>query len=404
MQSETGVFSLPRWRLTRWLVDAGPGIPDDIRVAMVGGLFGTLPIFAGGVINTTLVSAAVAWRMQTAAFITWFVFEVTVCLARLAVLIIARRAAAAGRNTPTDIHVVLSLLWSCGVGYGAFVSLICGDWVIATVVCLSGAAMVGGICFRNFGAPRLAAAMILTSIGPCFAGAALSHEPLLYIVFLQAPMYFVAMTAAAFKLNKMLVATMRAERENEHRARHDPLTGLTNRRGLINAVEEKLTAARPGDEAVALLFLDLDGFKKVNDTYGHAAGDQLLRMAAERLLRVLRTNDVAARIGGDEFVVLADNLNEERALALGEKLIGAIACSYDFGNGTAANIGVSVGIAMAPDHGMDFADLLAVADAALYEAKTAGKSRCCMASALTNVSALRRLHGYHGPFRKTAAA
>jgi diguanylate cyclase (GGDEF)-like protein len=155
---------------------------------------------------------------------------------------------------------------------------------------------------------------------------------------------------------------------------------------------------------MALLFLDLDGFKNVNDTYGHAAGDQLLKMAAERLQRVLRANDVAARIGGDEFVVLAENLSEERALALGVSLIGAIARSYDFGNGTSANIGVSVGIAMAPDHGTDFVDLLAVADAALYEAKTAGKSRCCMASALTNISALRRLHGHHGPFRKTAAA
>ncbi|MCW5689600.1 MAG: GGDEF domain-containing protein [Pseudolabrys sp.] len=404
MASETAVYSLPRWRPTRWLVDAGPGIPDDIRVAMVGGLFGTLPIFAGGVINTTVVSAAVAWRMQTAPFIAWFAFEITICLARLAVLIISRRAAAAGRQTPTDIHIVLSLLWSCGVGFGVLISLASGDWIVATMACLSGAAMVGGICFRNFGAPRLAAAMILTSIGPCLAGALLSREPLMYIVFFQVPMYFVAMTAAAFKLNKMLVATMRAERENDHRARHDALTGLSNRRGLINAVEDKLTAARPGDEAMALLFLDLDGFKNVNDTYGHAAGDQLLKMAAERLLRVLRANDVAARIGGDEFVVLAENLSEERALALGESLIGAIARSYDFGNGTSANIGVSVGIAMAPDHGTDFVDLLAVADAALYEAKTAGKSRCCMASALTNISALRRLHGHHGPFRKTAAA
>ena len=113
-------------------------------------------------------------------------------------------------------------------------------------------------------------------------------------------------------------------------------------------------------------------------------------MAADRLKRVLRDSDVAARIGGDEFVVVAEKLNEERALKLGEALIGAIACSYDFGNGTTAEIGVSVGSAMAPEHGTDFSDLLAVADAALYEAKSAGKSRCCMASALTNAAALRR--------------
>lgn len=391
MSGETRVYSLPRWRLTRWLVDAGPGIPDDIRVALVGGLFGSLPVFAGGVINTTAVSAAIAWHMRTEPFVAWFVFEVAICLARLAVLITARRAAARGRATLTDLHIVLALLWSCGVGCGVLISLASGNWIVATVACLSGAAMVGGICFRNFGAPRLAGAMILTSIGPCFVGALLSGQPLLYIVFLQAPVYFFAMTAAAFKLNKMLVATMRAERENGHRARHDPLTGLSNRRGLVNAVEGLLQAAQPGDGALALLFLDLDGFKIVNDTHGHAAGDQLLRMAADRLKRVLRDSDVAAPIGGDEFVVVAEKLNEERALKLGEALIGAIASSYDFGNGTTAEIGVSVGIAMAPEHGTDFAELLAVADAALYEAKSAGKSRCCMASALTNIAALRRL-------------
>lgn len=404
MSSESRTYSLPRWRLTRWLVDAGPGIPDDIRAAMVGGLFGTLPIFAGGVINTTLVSAAIAWRMQTAPFVAWFVFETAVCLARLAVLMIARRAALKQSKTPTDLHIVMSLLWSCGVGFGTIISLISGDWVVATVACLSGAAMVGGICFRNFGAPRLAAAMILTSIGPCLVGAVLSHEPLVYIVLLQAPMYFVAMTAAAFKLNKMLVATMRAERENDHRARHDPLTGLSNRRGLINAVEDRLKTVEPGGDTLALLFLDLDGFKIVNDTYGHAAGDQLLKMAADRLRGALRDNDIAARIGGDEFVVLIENIEEERALAVGEYLITAIARQYDFDNGMTASIGVSVGIAMAPQHGTDFIDLLAVADAALYEAKSSGKSRCCMASALTNVAALRRLHGQNGTAKKIVAA
>ncbi|MBS0535197.1 MAG: GGDEF domain-containing protein [Proteobacteria bacterium] len=402
MSTDTRVYSLPRWRLTRWLVDAGPGIPDDIRAALVGGLFGSLPVFAGGVINTTAVAAAMAWHMQTLPFVAWFVFEATICLARLAVLVSARHAALKRRKTPTDLHIVLALLWSCGVGFGVLISMASGNWVVATVTCLSGAAMVGGICFRNFGAPRLAGTMILTSIGPCVVGAVLSGQPLLYIVFLQAPIYFVAMTAAAFKLNKMLVATMRAERENDHRARHDHLTGLSNRRGLINAVEGRIQAAQPGD-ALALLFLDLDGFKIVNDTHGHAAGDQLLKMAADRLRRVLRDCDVAARIGGDEFVVVAENLDEERALKLGEALINAIACSYDFGNGTIAEIGVSVGIAMAPEHGTDFGDLLAVADAALYEAKSAGKSRCCMASALTNVAALRRLQ-LSRPGKKIGAA
>lgn len=403
MRSTSRIYSLPRWRLTRWLVDAGPGIPDDIRVALIASLFSGLPVFFGGAVNIILVAGAIALKTQKPVFIAWFVFEVAICLTRLTVLLVARRAALEGRKTPTDLYLTLGLAWSCGVGYGVVASMASGDWLIASAACLSGAAMVGGICVRNFGAPRLATAMIMISIGPSMFGAVLANEPLFYIVLIQAPMYFFAMAAASFRLKTMLVTSMMAERENDHRARHDPLTGLSNRRGLVNAVEGRIQAAQPGDGAVALLFLDLDGFKIVNDTHGHAAGDQLLRMAADRLKRVLRDSDVAARIGGDEFVVVAERLDADRALELGEALIGAIASSYDFGNGTTAEIGVSVGIAMAPEHGTEFSDLMAVADAALYEAKSAGKSRCCMASVLTNVAALCRLQ-LSRPGQKIGAA
>jgi diguanylate cyclase (GGDEF)-like protein len=382
---------LPRWRLSHWLADAGPGVPADIRVALMAALFGTLPVFAGGVINSLLVAAAIAARMQTAPFIAWFVCDLVICLARLIALVAARRAALHGRKTPTDIYLLLSVAWSSCIGYGTFLSLTSGDWVVATLACLSGAAMVGGICFRNFSAPRLAAVMIVTSIGPCVGGALLSGEPLLYVVGIQAPMYLLAMAAAAFKLNKMMVATMRSERENDHRARHDALTGLTNRTGLIDAVETKLKIAPRHDGALALLFLDLDGFKTVNDTFGHAAGDQLLKNVAESLRRQLRAGDVAARIGGDEFVVLAEGMTRERAVALGEQLIAAVGRSYTIGDSTVAAIGVSVGIAMAPEHGTCVEDLMAVADAALYEAKSNGKARWCMGSAMTNLAALQRL-------------
>jgi len=396
MRSNTRVYSLPRWRLTRWLVDAGPGVPTDIRQALVGQLYGTLPVYAGGVANTIIVSAAIAARMPTWPFIAWVAFEVVICVARLIVLIIARRNGLERRRTPTDIYIVLSVAWSATVGYGVVVSLASGDWIASTLACLSAAAMVGGICFRNFSAPRLAGLMTVFSLGPALPGAMLAGEPLMYIVFAQIPMYVFAMTVAAFRLNKLLLATMQAERENDHRARHDSLTGLSNRTGLMAAVETRLAAARRADDTVALLFLDLDGFKSVNDTYGHAAGDRLLTMVAERLSRVLLAADTAARLGGDEFVVLADGLTNERAVALGEHLIATIATSYDLGDGISISIGVSVGIAMAPEHGTNFTDLLAVADAALYEAKLGGKSRCCMASSETNLAALQRVRGDSG--------
>lgn len=208
-------------------------------------------------------------------------------MARLIVLVLARRSALKHRDTPTDIYLMLAVAWSAGVGYGVIVSMASGDWVAATLACLSAAAMVGGICFRNFSAPRLAAAMILTSLGSCIPGAVLGGQPLLYVVLLQVPLYLAAMTAAAFTLNKMLVATMRAERENNHQAKHDALTGLSNRTGLVEAVAARLMAASPDATPLALLFLDLDNFKGANDTFGHAVGDRLLKAVAGRLKREL---------------------------------------------------------------------------------------------------------------------
>ena len=195
--------SLPRWRVTRWLADCGPGVPDDIRVELIGNLFGNLPVFVGGVINTVAVAIAIVARKPTAPFIAWLVFEIAVCTARLIVLLVARRAALSRAETPTDIYLILGLAWSASVGYGVIVSLASGDFVIATLACLSSAAMVGGICFRNFSAPRFAAAMILISLGSSVPGALLSGQSLLYVVLLQAPLYFTAMTSAAFTLNRM---------------------------------------------------------------------------------------------------------------------------------------------------------------------------------------------------------
>jgi diguanylate cyclase (GGDEF)-like protein len=391
MQSETRVYSLPRWRVTRWLTDCGPGVPEDIRTELIGNLFGNLPIFFGGVINTIAVALAIVVRKPTAPFIVWLVLEIAICCTRLIVLLVARRAALRRIETPTDLYVVLALAWSASVGYGAIVSLASGDFVVATLACLSSAAMVGGICFRNFSAPRLAAAMIAISLGSSVPGALLSGEPLLYVVLLQAPLYLGAMTAAAFTLNRLLVATMRAERDNRRRAKHDALTGLLNRDGLIEAVDCGLTAAPLDGTPRALLFLDLDNFKTVNDTFGHAVGDRLLRAVADRLKSELAAGDVAARLGGDEFVVLVVAQNSEHAIERGERLISAIARAYPLGEGISATLGASIGIAMTPQHGGSAEGLLTAADAALYQAKSGGRSRCCLASPASSLAALRRL-------------
>jgi len=375
MQNKTVLFSQPRWRLTRWLTDAGPEVPDEIRAALIRSLFGTLPIFAGGVLNTLAVSFLAAFRVPTMPFLLWCAAECSLCVARLAVLMIAQRAASERRATPTDLYILLGLAWAATVGYGTFISLVGGDWVVAALSCLSAAAMVGGISFRNFGAPRFAGAMIVLALGPCCAAAPFTGEPIFFITFLQIPFYLAAMSAAGFRLNKLLVATMRAERENAFRAHHDSLTGLMNRAGLTAAME-----ARP-ENRMALFYLDLDGFKAVNDTYGHAAGDTLLQGVADRLRNGVGRPASIARLGGDEFVILTDAAEHPALLAFAERVAAQISVPYVLRFDQTAVIGVSIGLALEPQHGSDLASLLSAADAALYEAKAAGKARCIVASA-----------------------
>ena len=404
MQSDSRIYSLPRWRVTRWLADCGAEVPEDIRVALIGNLYGTLPVFIGGILNTLLVAAAIAARSPTPLFIAWLALEIAICLTRLTVLIVARRRALRHDATPTDINLVLSIAWSGSVGYGALISLATGDWVAATLACVSAGAMVGGICFRNFSAPRLCGAMIVLSLGPTIPGALMAGQPLMLVLFFQIPMYLAAMTMACFKLNRLLIATMRAERENDRRARHDELTGLANRAGLVGAIEERLSR-RDGDEALALLYLDLDDFKVVNDTHGHAGGDRLLQSVAERLRGLAREGDLPARLGVDDFVVLVAGCTAEQAANFGRHLVEAIGIPYDLGCGTRAHVGVSVGIAMAPGHGNRAADLLRAADAALYQAKFAGGSRCEVASE-DDLARLRLLLARSAaePSRQSAAA
>jgi diguanylate cyclase (GGDEF)-like protein/PAS domain S-box-containing protein len=157
-------------------------------------------------------------------------------------------------------------------------------------------------------------------------------------------------------------------------AYRDPLTGLDNRTSLFPALEKAVERSRRRASRLAALFLDLDGFKEVNDAHGHDAGDRLLVEAARRLRAVLRSGDPVARLGGDEFfVVLEDIQDSSPAERVAKKLLGALAEPYDIGAGKRVTISASIGISLFPDDAGDAATLLKHADAAMYAAKQAGK-------------------------------
>jgi diguanylate cyclase (GGDEF)-like protein len=162
-------------------------------------------------------------------------------------------------------------------------------------------------------------------------------------------------------------------------ALNDPLTGLANRRLLDDRLSVALVRARRERRGLAVLCLDLDGFKQVNDTLGHGAGDALLRMVAARLVAAVREEDTVARVGGDEFVVGIWRLKDAgHAAMVAGKLIAAVAGAYPIQDKD-VRMTTSVGIGIYPDHGTNGESLLKNADAALYEAKRAGKNGYRMA-------------------------
>jgi diguanylate cyclase (GGDEF)-like protein len=170
----------------------------------------------------------------------------------------------------------------------------------------------------------------------------------------------------------------RSEAQLQHYALHDALTGLANRVLFFDRVNTAVAAAQRKGNAFALLYLDLDDFKPINDTYGHEAGDLALQTVAERLSDCVRESDTVARLGGDEFVVLVhDTLDESAANTVAEKIIAVIAQPLPL-EGCSHRIGCSIGIALYPHHGTDADSVMRQADAAMYGAKRLGKNRYLM--------------------------
>ncbi|HEY6880179.1 MAG TPA: GGDEF domain-containing protein [Polyangiales bacterium] len=152
----------------------------------------------------------------------------------------------------------------------------------------------------------------------------------------------------------------------------DPLTGLANRAWFDHVLDTRFGVEGPNADNAALLFLDLDGFKDVNDQRGHRAGDTLLAEVAKRIVRSVREDDLVARHGGDEFVVLLENIeNPSIAHAVAARVVEAISTPFDI-EGADVRLGVSIGVAYYPEHGASGRELLQRADYAMYRAKSQG--------------------------------
>jgi diguanylate cyclase (GGDEF)-like protein len=167
-----------------------------------------------------------------------------------------------------------------------------------------------------------------------------------------------------------------AQAELTHQAAHDSLTGLANRAQALRLISGALSRAQRSGAVVGLLFIDLDGFKQVNDTLGHQAGDEVLKTVARRMSETVRAGDVVARLGGDEFVVLLEPLDEQASgVDVAERVIDAVSEPMLLGSGHEATIGASIGLAISQDGDVDADRLMMEADLAVYRAKSLGRGR-----------------------------
>ncbi len=192
---------------------------------------------------------------------------------------------------------------------------------------------------------------------------------------------------------RLAVALASVEREEilYRQAHFDELTGLPNRQLLKDRLDQQLAQARRDDQCGALLFLDLDRFKEINDVFGHSVGDIILTQAAERLVAEVRDTDTVARLGGDEFVIVMSHVDRGNALrTMASRLLKRMAEAF-LVHGTEHFLGTSIGIVVFPDDGDSVETLLKNADAAMYRAKDAGRSRFEFFSAKLNNESRRKI-------------
>ena len=182
-------------------------------------------------------------------------------------------------------------------------------------------------------------------------------------------------------LARDLAAKEQARRQSEHRATHDLLTGLPNRAQFIRLADREIEAARSRGSWVALMFIDLDGFKPINDTHGHAVGDDVLRILAQRMRNCLKGSDTVARLGGDEFGAIVALPPEAAGSAerVAAKILDTVSQPIALG-ALRIVLSASFGVALFPCHGDDAQTLMSVADTSMYEVKRAGKGGVRLAS------------------------
>jgi diguanylate cyclase (GGDEF)-like protein len=363
-------FTYPRLAPLRWLLKPSLPVAPELRDALLLALFNAPQAVVMGLINGVLLNVVALVLTRHMVFAVFLGIDLGLSAFRYRLAYRSYNAAKQGRPTPTDAYLITGILWCALQGAMALVAMASGRIELQALASVSAFALIGPISARNYPAPRLALLLISLCDLQLVTGGVLSGDRWLLVLLPQTPLFLFGCMAVILRFHKLAIGALRAQHESEGHARHDPLTGLLNRAGL-----SELLARRDGPmaECFTLFYLDLDGFKQVNDTLGHAAGDRLLREVGYRLRDCTRATDIVARQGGDEFIIAVPGMRPVEAVDFAGMVIRRISDHDYLLDGTPARIGISVGFACYPDDGEALDELQRKADAALYESKHAGR-------------------------------
>lgn len=366
----------PQTRLERLLL--GPLVHESatVRERLLSTVLqsrGSLIITSSSLLLISLTTAAVSgtsWAWM------WALCSCVIVLWRLTYPVLARHHSLPARRA--NIMLASALLFVL-FGVGCAMSIRSQDLTLVTMSLSATIGITAGLASRWAALPRAAmVTMALVALPPVTALATLGGAHV--VAAMAMIMVIVSIGAFTMQNHRNLLSAIRTDERSAYLARTDALTGLDNRAELTRRLETSCADLAAGSAArlqrLALLYLDLDGFKAVNDRYGHATGDALLRRVAECLRSIVSAEHVVARIGGDEFIVLLEDAGEHEARSIADRIIASISCDHVLaGAGHSVRVGCSVGMSLAPQQGHEPELLMARADAALYAVKNQGKGQ-----------------------------
>jgi diguanylate cyclase len=354
-------------------------LPKEVANQLAGMLF-SVPSSTAPYLIGLVITPIVYWmRSQDVSLTAIAVFSIVLILLRIAVVYFFKQRDPEGNNVHSTVY------WSLVFAIGAFYSLtmaalvarafFVGEVLSIGVAVVTASGLITGIVIRASAVPRMAVPHLLFAFVPLIIFvASLPDRAYLVIAFLLG-LWCIGCVQLSLAVHQRMKAQLLAEHQLSLLARRDYLTGLANRASFDAHGSSLFHNAQANRSYFTLAVIDLDGFKGVNDTHGHAAGDELLKEVSARIQALLGARHFAARLGGDEFAIVFDpDAKLDDATGLGDQIVRSLKCPFVV-SGTALQISGSVGIAAWDGPADSFASVVERADRALYRAKNAGRNQ-----------------------------